>query len=173
RLTRIYQWKDHTLTENSVFELIRKHIFSGYDLLKNSQFNKWTESIPAFILNTNNSELLRNLQFNEWIELLPSAVLDMESLTNAVRNSDSVEKILRKSTKKGKEEILKKLPLMLAEMESMIETNCRFNAYELEVKAMAKLGLSFHEWLQLQPIEDKRSEMNMMCILPSEPLYVQ
>lgn len=41
----------------------------------------------------------------------------------------------------------------MAEMESLIETDQRFKAYELEIKSVAKLGMSFQEWLQVKPFE--------------------
>jgi len=54
-------------------------------------------------------------------------------------------------------------------MESMVETSQRFTAYELEVKAISTLGISFHEWLQLRPPESQDGR-SLMYIIPAEPL---
>jgi len=56
-------------------------------------------------------------------------------------------------------------------MESMVETSQRFTAYEVEVKAISALGLSFHEWLQLRPPESQDGK-SLMYIIPAEPLVV-
>lgn len=55
-------------------------------------------------------------------------------------------------------------------MESIIETNYRFEAYQMEVKAIAQLGISFHDWLQLAPQEAQPENANLMYIIPTEPL---
>jgi hypothetical protein len=54
-------------------------------------------------------------------------------------------------------------------METMVETSQRFTSYELEVKAISKLGISFHEWLQLRPSESQEGR-NLMYIVPEEPM---
>ena len=51
----------------------------------------------------------------------------------------------------------------------MVETSQRFTAYELEIKAISKLGISFHEWLQLCPSESQDGR-SLMYIVPQEPL---
>jgi len=53
----------------------------------------------------------------------------------------------------------------------MVETSQRFTAYEVEVKAISALGLSFHEWLQLRPPESQDGK-SLMYIIPAEPLVV-
>lgn len=73
-------------------------------------------------------------------------------------------------TEERREEIIQKLPETLTEMESMVETSRRFTAYEIEVRAISNLGISFSEWLQLQPSESKAGEKGLMCIIPKEPL---
>ncbi len=72
--------------------------------------------------------------------------------------------------KEGREEIFQKLPTAIEEMESMVETSERFTAYELEVKAISKLGMSFSDWLKLQPSEAKGKETGLMCIMPGKPM---
>ncbi|MDB9494704.1 hypothetical protein PN441_03520 [Spirulina major CS-329] len=134
RLTRIYQWKDSNLTENSVFELMRDKIVPPNN-------KTWSS------------------QVDEWINFLPASIIEREDIKKGVFGV----------TEKGREEIIQKLPRALTEMESMVETSQRFTAYELEVKAISKLEISFQEWLQLRPPEPKE-EQSVMYIVPSEPL---
>lgn len=59
-------------------------------------------------------------------------------------------------------------------MESMIETNRRFEAYQTEVQAIAQLGITFHDWLKLTPsIDSKPDGAELMYIIPSQPLELQ
>lgn len=73
-----------------------------------------------------------------------------------------------------KQEAFKRLPQVLEVVESMIETNRRFEAYHLEVQAIAQLGISFHEWLKLTPTtEEKPDRANLIFIIPSQPVDVK
>jgi tetratricopeptide (TPR) repeat protein len=136
RLTRIYQWKDASLTENSVFEFIRDGMTPQHDMLWSSQMDQWINSLPASII-----------------------------------EGEDIKKGFWGIKEEGREEIIKRLPESLAEMESMVETSQRFTAYEVEVKAISTLGLSFHEWLQLRPPESQDGK-GLMYIVPAEPLGV-
>ncbi len=62
------------------------------------------------------------------------------------------------------------LPQVMEKIESLIETYRRFEAYQTEVKAIAQLGISFHDWLQLAPQEPQPEGSNLMYIIPAEPL---
>lgn len=66
----------------------------------------------------------------------------------------------------------KYLPNFLARAESMIETNQRFESYEIEVKAMSQLEMNFHEWQQLTPSEPATEDTSVMLIIPSTPVAV-
>jgi tetratricopeptide (TPR) repeat protein len=134
RLTRIYQWKDSTLTESSVFDLMRDNMVPQNDDLWSSHIDEWIESLPVSII-----------------------------------ESENIKKGFWGIKTEGREEIIQKLPESLAEMESMVETSRRFTAYELEIKAISKLGISFHEWLQLCPPESQDGR-SLMYIVPQEPL---
>ncbi len=53
----------------------------------------------------------------------------------------------------------------------MVETNCRFEAYQAEVAAIAQLGISFHDWLQLAPATEEKPEgAELMYVIPSKPI---
>jgi hypothetical protein len=55
-------------------------------------------------------------------------------------------------------EAYSRLPQTLAIMESMIETDHRFNSYLTEVELISQTGISFHEWLQLNPSTEIKPE---------------
>ena len=99
-------------------------------------------------------------QINKWIDTLPTSIVERENIKTGIWGI----------TGKGREEIIQKLPETLTEMESMVETSRRFTAYEIEVRAISKLGISFSEWLQLQPSESKEGEKGLMYIIPKKPL---
>lgn len=139
RLTKIYQWKDPVLTENSVFELIRDGLAPQHDTLWSFQINEWIDS-P-----------------------LPASIVERKNIKTGIFGI----------TEEGREEIIQKLPETLTEMESMIETSRRFTAYEIEVRAISNLEISFSEWLQLQPSESREGEKGLMYIIPKEPLSLR
>lgn len=97
---------------------------------------------------------------DKWISSLPASVIE----------KSEVKKGFFGVKQEGRTEIIQKLPDTMSEMESMIETNQRFEAYELEVKAIRKLGISFSQWLQLQPSETAPEGANVIYILPESPL---
>lgn len=98
---------------------------------------------------------------NKWIDSLPSAILDPVEIPRGWfgRNHEDL-----------KQEADKRLPQVMEVMESMIETNRRFESYQSEVKAIAQLGISFHDWLKLSPAEAKPEAAELMYIIPSTPL---
>jgi len=102
-------------------------------------------------------------QINEWIDSLPASIVERKDIKTGILGI----------TKGGREEIIQKLPEALTEMELMIETSHRFTAYEIEVRAISKLGISFSEWLQLQPSEFNEGEKDLMCIIPQEPVSLR
>lgn len=133
RLTRIYQWINPALDENSVFELQRENLFQ---IAQNS---------------------------NKWVDSLPSAILDRVEVTSGWFGPSQDDL---------KREAITRLPQVLEVIESMIETNRRFEAYQAEIKAISQLGISFHDWLKLTPSEAKPDGAELMYIIPSKPLGV-
>ena len=137
RLTRIYQWKDSSLDEVRVFELLREHLVPQSD-------KSWSS------------------QVNEWIKSLPLSMIEGEDINSFWGIKEEV-----------RVKIIQKLPEVMADMESMIETNQRFSSYELEVKAISQLDISFREWLELQPPESSVNNSNLMYIVPDEPMILR
>jgi hypothetical protein len=137
RLTRIYQWKDSSLDEVRVFELLREHLVPQSD-------KSWSS------------------QVNEWIKSLPLSMIEGEDINSFWGIKEEV-----------RVKIIQKLPEVMADMESMIETYQRFSSYELEVKAISQLDISFREWLELQPPESAVNNSNLMYIVPDEPMILR
>lgn len=61
---------------------------------------------------------------------------------------------------------------MKEKVETIIETNRRFEAYQSEVQALAQLGISFHDWLKLAPSEVRPDGAELMYIIPARVLTV-
>jgi tetratricopeptide (TPR) repeat protein len=98
----------------------------------------------------------------EWVESLPVAILTRVEVQGGWFGP---------SHEDLKKEADKRLPQVLELIESMIETNRRFEAYQTEVQAISQLGISFHDWLKLTPsTETKPADAELMYIIPSKPL---
>jgi tetratricopeptide (TPR) repeat protein len=96
----------------------------------------------------------------KWVNSLPSAIVASAEVKGSIfGNREEV-----------KQEAMKRLPQVFETMESMIETNYRFESYQTEVKAIAQLDISFHDWLRLSPVEPQPEAASLMLIVPSQPL---
>lgn len=100
---------------------------------------------------------------NKWVESLPSAIVTRVEVKGGWFGPNQEEL---------KKEANKRLPEVLEVMESMVETNRRFEAYQAEVAAIAQLGISFHDWLQLAPAGKKPEAAELMYIIPSKPIQM-
>ncbi len=74
-----------------------------------------------------------------------------------------------------KEEIdSKKLIEAVENIEILIETYNRFEAYILEVQVIQELGMSFQNWLQLTPQKEAQQyEVERIYVIPSHPLKLK
>ncbi|MEH2403747.1 hypothetical protein [Nostoc sp.] len=100
---------------------------------------------------------------NKWIESIPAAIWDSK-----------VDWVGKAIWDDPKPQIYARLPKTLEVVESMIETNRRFESYQTEVQAISQLGISFHDWLKLTPsTEIKPDGAELMYIIPSKPLELQ
>jgi tetratricopeptide (TPR) repeat protein len=98
----------------------------------------------------------------QWIDSLPPAILDRIEVQGGWFGPNHDEL---------KQAAFQRLPQVFEVMESMIETNNRFESYQTEIQAISQLGISFHEWLQLKPsTETKPESAELMFIIPSQPL---
>ena len=97
---------------------------------------------------------------NKWVESIPAAIWDSK-----------VDWVGKAIWDDPKPQIYARLPKTLEVVESMIETNRRFESYQTEVQAISQLGISFHDWLKLTPsTEIKPDGAELMYIIPSKPL---
>jgi tetratricopeptide (TPR) repeat protein len=97
---------------------------------------------------------------NKWVESIPAAIWDSK-----------VDWVGKAFWDDPKPQIYARLPKTLEVVESMIETNRRFESYQTELQAISQLGISFHDWLKLTPsTEIKPDGAELMYIIPSKPL---
>lgn len=102
---------------------------------------------------------------NKWLDLLPAAILTPVEVQGGWFGPDHNDL---------KREADKRLPQVFEIMESMIETNRRFESYQTEIQAVSHLGISFYDWLKLTPsTEIKPDGAELMYIIPSQPLNLQ
>jgi hypothetical protein len=162
--SRIQRYVDILLTSNPAAYLQPQ--FKGQiDLLRLTRIYQWMD--PALdenaVFELQRENFVKFVQDpNKWVDSLPSAILDRVEVAWGWfgPNSEGL-----------KREAIKRLPQVLEVMESMIETNRRFEAYQAEVQAIAQLGISFHDWLKLAPsTEVKPDGAELMYIMPSKPL---
>ena len=99
---------------------------------------------------------------NQWITSLPPAIWDSR-----------VDWVGKAFWDDPKPQIFARLPKTLETIESVIETNNRFEGYQAEIQTIGQLGITFHKWLQLTPATKvKPDQANLMFIIPSKPLKV-
>jgi len=98
---------------------------------------------------------------NKWVVSLPPAILARVEVKGGWFGPNEGD-LMREAEKR--------LPQVMEVMESMIETNRRFEAYQAEVEMIAQLGISFHDWLKLAPSETKPDGAELIYIIPSKPL---
>ncbi|MEH2443312.1 hypothetical protein [Nostoc sp.] len=99
----------------------------------------------------------------KWVESIPAAIWDSK-----------VDWVGKAIWDDPKPQIYARLPKTLEVVESMIETNRRFEAYQTEIQAISQLGISFHDWLKLTPSTEVKPEgAKLMYIIPSKPLELQ
>lgn len=164
--TRIEKYVDTLLTSNPSMYLHPK-LKGQIDLSRLTRIYQWKSPIldenSVFEIirdDIGGKSLIDDGQINSWIESLPASIIEKSEIKKGFWGIES----------ETRNAVIERLPIIMEDMESIIETNYRFEAYEVEVKALSKLGISFHEWLKLQPEENKSKNNNLMYIIPNEPL---
>jgi hypothetical protein len=168
--SRIYQYVELLLTSNPAAYLDPQ--FKGQiDLRRMTRIYQWLD--PSLDENAV-FELHRDNLFNwkkeqgiesgyKWVNSLPAAIVASTEVKGSIFGN-------REETK---QKALERLPEVMNVIESMIETNNRFEGYQMELKAIAQLGISFHDWMKLAPAgETASSEANLMVIIPTKPIAV-
>ncbi len=165
--SRIHKYVELLLTSNPAAYLQPQ--FKGQiDLRRLTRIYQWID--PALdenaVFELQRENLLKMAQESDkWAESLPAAILTRVEVAGGWFGPNAGDL---------KREADKRLPEVLEVMESMVETNRRFEAYQTEVQAIAQLGITFHDWLKLSPsIESKPDGAELMYIIPSQPLELQ
>lgn len=161
---RIQRYVEILLTSNPAAYL-QPEFKDQIDLSRLTRIYQWIDSS----LNENAVFNLHRQNFvdfirdpHKWAWSVPSAILDRVEVPTGMfgHNPEDIKK-----------EAIKRLPDALSKAESMIETYRRLEAYQTEIHAINKLGISFQDWLKLTPAtEVKPEETELMYIIPNEPL---
>ncbi|MEH2166702.1 MAG: hypothetical protein V7K41_08515 [Nostoc sp.] len=165
--SRIQKYVDLLLTSNPAAYLHPQ--FKGQiDLRRLTRIYQWIDPIwdENAVFDLQRENLFKMAQDpNKWLDSLPSAILTRVEVQGGWFGPSQDDL---------KQEAYKRLPQVFKVMESMIETNFRFEAYQTEVQAISQLGISFHDWLKLTPsTEIKPDGAELMYIIPSKPLELQ
>ncbi|WP_199300136.1 hypothetical protein [Trichocoleus sp. FACHB-262] len=165
--SRIKQYVDLLLTSNPAVYL-QPQFKETIDLRRLTKIYQWIdpnldESAVFELQRENLFSLGRtfNPASSAWVKSLPPAILSRVEVQGGWFGPSEEEL---------KKEADKRLPQILEVIESMVETNRRFESYQSEIEAIAQLGMSFQEWLQLKPSEAQPQGAELMYITPSEPL---
>jgi len=142
RLTKIYQWKDSSFDENKVFEKFR------------SQYKVNSDDGNFFTF---------NFDWDNCVGSLPQAVIASRNIDRGFWGGISDE---------GKKTILERLPQVISEIESQIETHSRFAAYEHELALINKAKIPLSKWENLKPKESIPEDVSLIYLVPPTPLRI-
>ncbi|PZV26230.1 MAG: hypothetical protein DCF12_10845 [Snowella sp.] len=163
----IQRYVDLLLTSNPAIYLSPQ--FKGQiDLQRLTRIYQWInptldENAVFEMQRDNFSEVIKDP--DKWVKSLPEAIVSREEVQGWMLVGPSNDDI--------KKEAYKRLPQVLEVVESMIETDRRFESYQAEVQAIQNLGVSFHDWMQLQPTDPQPEKATLMYITPFEPLTLE
>jgi len=168
--SRMHRYVELLLTSNPAAYLDPQ--FKGQiDLRRLTRVYQWLD--PALDDNAV-FELQRENLFNWKKEKgIESSYKWVNSLPAAIVGSTEIKGTFFGNREETKDEAMKRLPQIMDVMESMIETNDRFEGYQTEIKTISELGISFNDWMKLAPADEVPSEgANLMFIIPVEPVGV-
>lgn len=152
------------LTENPLIYL-HPDLKESIDLSRLTSIYQWQD--PSLTENIVFERLRDHLpcvgpDLDDWIKALPSSIIPQTSIKKG---------FLGISTE-GREMVLQRLPEVVGEMESVIETNQRFSSYEYEIKLLKSTQVPFSKWVQLKPPGPAIEGASLVCITPPRPLVL-
>ena len=165
---RIRKYLDILLTSNPAAYLHPK-FKNEIGLSKLTKVYQWIDpsldAVAVFEMQRDNIFSLKKDQRSEsgykWVNKLPQAIVA----------ESEVQWDIWGNREQMKTEAMNRLPQVFATMESMIETIQRFEAYQSEVKAISKLGITFREWTLLAPVDKQQTEDRaLIYLIPSAPV---
>ena len=94
RLARIYQWKDPSANEHSVFELMRESL-RFLDGASRFNLSEWSKTLPASVIEQNQIKRgftgIKDEGRKEILKSLPKAVSEMEEMMETNQRFESYE----------------------------------------------------------------------------------
>ena len=97
----------------------------------------------------------------------------INSLPPAVIEPWKIKKGFWGISDEGIKAVFKKLPQVIDEMESVIETSNRFAAYEFELQLISRTEITFTQWESLKPKQLPAEGVGMMYIIPPNPVKLE
>ncbi|MDF5709512.1 MAG: hypothetical protein PUP90_18085 [Nostoc sp. S4] len=165
--SRIQKYVDLLLTSNPGVYL-QPEFKDQIDLRRLTRIYQWIDPTldENAVFDLQRENLFKMAQdSSKWLDSLPAAILIRVEVQGGWFGP---------SQNDLKQEAYKRLPQVFEVMESMIETNRRFESYQTEVQAISQLGISFHDWLKLTPSTEVKPEgTELIYIIPSKPLDLQ
>ncbi len=159
---RIEKYIDVLLTDNPSMYLHPK-LKGSIDLARLTRIYHWKDAgydeNDVFELVRDEILDLRS-GFDQWAEALPPSIMAQ----------DDIKRFFFSISEKGRQSIFDRLPLVVDEMESMIETNQRFASYEHEIKLLSRTKVPFSRWETMRPSQALPEDASIICITPPQPL---
>ncbi|AFZ25152.1 hypothetical protein Cylst_2981 [Cylindrospermum stagnale PCC 7417] len=120
----------------------------------------------------------RNYLYKKYLNLFPPSIITPPSVSVNIADVITIAAaftplvpMLGSLEKNYDQESKMQFPQALEKIEIIIETNNRFESYQIEIKAISQIGISFHEWLQLKSsTETQPEDAELMYIIPSQAL---
>jgi len=168
--SRIQKYVDMLLTSNPAVYL-HPQFKNEIDLRRLTRIYQWIDpNLDENAVFEMQRENIFNLtKDDEWLSKLPSAIIERSEIPWSIFGGNPTP-----FTGRFEKEAYNRLPQTLLTIESMIETNRRFNSYLIEVQLISQLGISFHEWLQLNPSTEVKPEgAELMYITPFDSIDLQ
>ena len=159
RLTKIYQWKDASLNENEVFEIIRPSLFGPIG----SSFEEKVKALPSAVIEP------WRVKKGFW------GVSEEQNGQGrkAAASLRRVKKGLWGVSDEGMKAVFERLPHAVGEMERMIETFGRFSSYKYELALVSKTPVTFRQWEGLKPKQLNPGNAELMYIVPANPISLE
>jgi len=163
RLTRVYRWLKPGLDEAAVFESLRVDLFA---LAKSP--DSWIETLPPAIRLPAKDRSFRERIMEELAKQLTPQSLgkrltELAGSLSPAKRLQALQSMLG-SLQAPPDEIFARLPDTLAMIEHMIEHCSRFEAYLAELQTIQKLGMSFRDWQNLAPADNRASSSNLVFL---------
>ena len=159
--SRMVKYVDLLLTPNPLMYL-HPQLMGAVDLSRLTRIYQWKD--PAATENSVFESLRENLgdisDIEDWSKQLPSSIIEQQDIKRGFFGLKD----------EGREAIFEQLPKAVDEMEEMIETTCRFESYEYEIKLLEKTKVPFSKWYSAKPAALQPENSSLIFVTPPSPL---